>query len=63
MVSFSGTVEGTKWEKLEHESGLKISSSELCDNFMKSEVEPLLLVLLMVDKNGGEMDDDAEKGS
>lgn len=49
-----------KLEKLDN--GLKISSSELCESFITSEVEPRLFPLA-ADKNGGEMEDEAENGS
>lgn len=58
-VGFGATIVGTKCEKLDN--GLKISSSELCDNFIKSDVESL--VRFVADRKGGDMDDDAEKGS
>lgn len=56
-VSFGGSIDGTKLD-----SGLNISSSELWECFIKSEVE-LLSARFVVDRNGGDMEDDAENGS
>lgn len=56
-ASFGGSIDGMKLD-----NGLNISSSELWECFMKSEVE-LLSARFVVDRNGGDMEDDAENGS